>query len=407
MTDVVEQDWQMASRRRPGTDKRCLTILGATGSIGQSTLDLVMRNPDRFEVEALTAANNVDQLAQCARKTNAKLAVIANPKLYDKLKQALAGTGIETAAGPQALIEAASRPVDLVMAAIVGAAGLAPTLAAVEQGTTIGLANKECLVSAGDFFMGEAARSGARILPVDSEHNAIFQVLPPEAGVDIEKIILTASGGPFRTWSLAQMAKAQPKDALKHPNWSMGRKLTIDSATMINKGLELIEAYHLFPVNADQLDVLVHPQSIVHSMVECCDGSVLAQMGMPDMRTPIAYTLTWPGRMATPSPRLDLKELGTLTFEGVDHARFPAVDLALSCLKRGDGSPTVLNAANEVAVERFLKGDIGFLDIVSVVDAVLNQIDKENACDVPMSFQDVTELDMFARECAGQIADHK
>jgi len=407
MTNAAEQDWQVPGESRPATDKRCLTILGATGSIGQSTLDLVERNPDRFEVEALTAFENVSQLAQCARKTNAKLAVIANPELYDDLKQALAGTDIEKAAGPQALIEAASRPVDLVMAAIVGAAGLAPTLAAVKQGTTIGLANKECLVSAGDFFMGEAARSGAQILPVDSEHNAVFQVLPSEAGKDINKIILTASGGPFRTWSQEQMAKAQPKDALKHPNWSMGRKLTIDSATMINKGLELIEAYHLFPVNADQLDVLVHPQSIVHSMVEFCDGSVLAQMGAPDMRTPIAYTLTWPGRMATPSPRLDLKEIGALTFEGVDHTRFPAVGLALSCLKRGDGSPTVLNAANEVAVERFLEGDIGFLDIVSLIDAVLNQTDKENAHAAPMSFQDVMELDKFARECAGQIADHK
>lgn len=406
MTDVAEQNWESAESGQ-GTDMRRLTILGATGSIGQSTLDLVMRDRDRFEIEALTAAENVDQLAQDARKTNAKLAVIARPELYGALKQALDGSGIETAAGPDALIAAAERPVDIVMAAIVGAAGLAPTLAAVRQGTTIGLANKECLVSAGEFFMSEAARTGAQILPVDSEHNAVFQVLPPEAAADVKKIILTASGGPFRTWSQEQMASARPEDALKHPNWSMGRKLTIDSATMINKGLELIEAYHLFPVTADQLDVLVHPQSIVHSMVEYLDGSVLAQMGSPDMRTPIAYSLTWPRRMATPSPRLDLKQLGTLTFEGVDHDRFPAVNLALECLKRGDGSPTVLNAANEVAVEKFLAGNIGFLDIVSVVDTVLNQIDKENACAVPMSFQDVMELDKFARECAQQFAAQK
>jgi 1-deoxy-D-xylulose-5-phosphate reductoisomerase len=382
----------------PDQKPRRISILGATGSIGCSTLDLVMCNRERFTVEALTAASNVERLARQAVECGAKLAVISDAARYDDLKSALAGTGIETAAGADALIEAASRPVDLVMAAIVGAAGLAPTLAAVRHSSALALANKECLVCAGDLFVAEVKRHNTVLLPVDSEHNAVFQVLAPEHDDQIARLILTASGGPFRTWDLDAMARAKPEDALKHPNWSMGPKLTVDSATMVNKGLELIEAYHLFPVSVEQLDVLVHPQSIVHSLVEYHDGSVLAQMGTPDMRIPISYALSWPGRMATPSPRLDLKTQGALTFEAIDENRFPAVRLALDCLKRHDGAPTVFNAANEVAVERFLEGEIGFLDICRLSEWALREIDKLGLLHAPGSLAQVYELDRETRK---------
>lgn len=383
---------------------RRLSVLGSTGSIGCNTIDLIVRNMDRFDVEVLTGGKNVKLLAEQAILTGAKLAVIAEPGLYGELKDALAGTNIAAAAGREELIAAAGRPVDLVMAAIVGAAGLAPTLAAVRESGALALANKECLVSAGALFMAEVEKYGTDLLPVDSEHNAIFQVLVPEHSDQIERITLTASGGPFRRWSRSRMAEATTKQALNHPNWSMGRKLTIDSATMANKGLELIEAYHLFPVSPDQLDVLVHPQSIVHSLVEYTDGSVLAQMSAPDMRTPIAYALSWPCRMATPSPRLDLRTVGKLTFEAVDNERFPAVELAKDCLVRGSGAPTVFNAANEVAVSEFLAGNIGFLEIVELIRDVLDHADAKSALKAPGSLDDVIGLDGFARAVCVELA---
>lgn len=399
----MEQAAKAPAITLPATRRR-LTILGATGSIGSSTLDLVLRNRDSFDIEAVTAATNVAGLADIARKTGAQLAVIADQTRYGALVEALSGSGIEAAAGEAALVEAAARPADLVMAAIVGAAGLAPTLSAIRAGTDIALANKECLVCAGDLVMAEARAHGSAILPVDSEHNAIFQVLDADRDSTIERITLTASGGPFREKSLEEMARATPEQALNHPNWSMGPKISVDSATMINKGLELIEAHHLFGVGPDRLDVLVHPQSIVHSLVSFADGSVLAQLGAPDMRTPISYTLAWPRRMATPSPRLDLSEIGTLSFEAVDHERFPAVALALSCLEAGGGAATVLNGANEVAVAWFLDGRIGFRDIVAVADAVLNQTARELKYNAPKRFEDVVELDRLARESAGREA---
>ncbi|MDE0718710.1 MAG: 1-deoxy-D-xylulose-5-phosphate reductoisomerase, partial [Rhodospirillaceae bacterium] len=346
---------------------RRLTILGATGSIGRSTLDLVAREPDRFAVEALTAHRNVALLIEQARETGARLAAIGDPALYGALKEGLAGTGVEAAAGPEAVADAASRPADWVMAGIVGAAGLEPTLRAVRQGTVVALANKESLVCAGDFVQAEVERCGATLLPVDSEHNAIFQVFDFDQPERVARIVLTASGGPFLNWSRERMAAATPAEAVAHPNWDMGAKISVDSATLMNKGLEIIEAWHLFPVEKDRIAVVVHPESVVHSMVDYVDGSTLAQMGTPDMRTPIAYTLAWPERMVAPSARLDLTETGTLTFEGPDFVRFPALRLAFGALDVGGAAPAVLNAANEVAVAAFLDGRIGFLDIAALV----------------------------------------
>lgn len=350
---------------------RRISVLGATGSIGESTLDLIGRDPSAYRVVALTGGHNAARLAELAILHRAELAVVADPDAYDALRAALAGTGIEAGAGEEALLDAASRPADWVMAAIVGAAGLKPTLEAVRQGTLTALANKECLVSAGDIFMAEVARAKATLLPVDSEHSAIMQVMtgtPPER---IERVCLTASGGPFRSWSLEEMRKARPEQALNHPNWSMGPKVTIDSATLMNKGLELLEAYHLFALPPAKLDVLIHPQSIVHCLVHLSDGSVLAQMSCPDMRTPIAYSLAWPERMHAPTKRLDLAALGTLSFEAPDIERFPALRLAREVLAAGGSAGTVLNAANEVAVEAYLAGRIGFLDIANLVEATL------------------------------------
>src|SRR6185295_10125916 len=343
--------------------RRSLTILGATGSIGKSTLDLVERSPDAFEIVALTAQSNVAALAEAARRTRARLAVIGDPALYGELQLALTGTGIRAAAGPDAVIAAAAEPADCVMAAIVGAAGLGPTFEAARQGRRLALANKECLVSAGEVFMAEVAAFGTELLPVDSEHSAALQALAGAEPESIERIVLTASGGPFRTWSLAQLREASPEQALRHPNWSMGAKISIDSATLMNKGLELIEAYHLFPVTAAQLGVVIHPQSIVHCLVSYTDGSVLAQMSCPDMRTPIALALSWPQRMCAPTPRLDLAAVGNLTFEAPDPTRFPALTIARGALVSGGTAPAILSAANEVAVEAFLARRIGFLDI--------------------------------------------
>jgi 1-deoxy-D-xylulose-5-phosphate reductoisomerase len=385
---------------RPIPEGRSLSILGSTGSIGTSTLDLVARHRDRFRIDVLAAKTNVALLASQARAFSAELAVVADESCLGELEDRLAGTGIGTAGGDQALIEAASRPVDMLMASIVGSAGLAPTLAAVRRGTTVALANKECLVSAGDLFMREIAAAGGVLLPVDSEHSAIFQVLDPAQHAHVSRIVLTASGGPFRDWDLAAMRAATPAQALRHPNWEMGPKLTIDSATMMNKGLELIEAHHLFAMPVDRLDVVVHPQSVIHSMVEYADGSVLAQMGSPDMRTPIAYALAWPDRMAAPTARLDLRMVGQLTFEAVDDERFPAIGLALECLRSGAGAPTVLNAANEVAVAAFLGGRIGFLEIVDLVRRTVETADRDGFLGEVADLDAVAGLDARARELA-------
>jgi 1-deoxy-D-xylulose-5-phosphate reductoisomerase len=375
---------------------RRITILGATGSVGKSTLDLVDRNPGSFAVEALTAHSRVDELVEQARRLKPRFAAIGDPAGYAALKEGLAGTGIETGAGPEAVIEAAARPADWVMAAIVGAAGLAPTLAAVRAGRVVALANKECLVCAGAVVMAEVKAHGATLLPVDSEHNAIFQVFDFARAEAVERIILTASGGPFRCMDRKAMERVTPAQAVAHPNWSMGAKISVDSATMMNKGLEVIEAFHLFPVGEDRIDVVIHPQSVVHSMVAYVDGSVLAQLGSPDMRTPIAYALGWPARMTAPAQRLDLAALGTLTFERPDPERFPALRLAREALQAGGGAPTILNAANEVAVAGFLAGRLGFLDIASVVDEVMQMLPSP----LIASLDDVLALDGDARRRA-------
>lgn len=377
-------------------DPRTITILGATGSVGQSTLDLVKRNPAAFDVSVLTAQSDVEGLARAARETGATLAVIGRDDLLADLRSALSGTGIETAAGSTAIIEAASRPVDWTMAAIVGCAGLSPVMAAVERGGALAFANKEALVSAGDLMLAAVRRSGATLLPVDSEHNAIFQCLDQSAPKGVARIILTASGGPFRTWSLDEMARARPEQALKHPNWSMGAKITIDSATMFNKGLELIEAHYLFDMPADRLDVLFHPQSVIHSMVEYVDGSILAQLGSPDMRIPIAHCLAWPERMHTPVERLDLAAIARLDFEAPDAERFPALRLARAAMIEGGAKPAILNAANEVGVAAYLAGTISFVGIAAIVERVLEGYSPP----APASIQDVLAIDNHARQLA-------
>lgn len=349
--------------------RRSVTVLGSTGSVGQSTVDLLKRNPDRFDVQVLTANRNADLLADQARELGVRLAVVADDTAYGALSSALSGSGIEAAAGRDALLAAASIPVDWTMAAIVGARSLEPTLAAIDNGGVVAVANKECLVCAGDLIIGRLGRSGATLLPVDSEHNAIFQVFHRDQPV--RRIVLTASGGPFRTADIGTMAAATPAQAVAHPVWSMGVKISVDSATMMNKGLEVIEASYLFGLLEDQIDILVHPQSVIHSMVEYADRSVLAQLGTPDMRTPIAYTLAWPDRMDCPSAALDLAAVSSLTFEQPDPVRFPCLELARMALRAGRAAPAILNAANEVAVEAFLNERIGFLDIASVNDAVL------------------------------------
>ncbi len=380
-------------------ESRSITVLGATGSIGTSTLDLVASARDRFTVEALTAHRDVEKLAALARQFDAKLAVIGDPALYGQLKTALSGSNIEAACGSEGLIQAGERPADLVMAAIVGFAGLAPVLAAVRRGATIAFASKECLVSAGEFMMREVARYGARLLPVDSEHNAIYQVFDNENRDHIVRLILTASGGPFRSWQKAQMAAATPEQAVAHPNWSMGAKISVDSATMMNKGLEVIEARYLFDMPEPKLDVVVHPQSVIHSLVEYADGSMLAQLGAPDMRTPIAYCLAWPERMATTGAKLDIGRAGPLSFEPEDTDRFPALRLARQALRTGGNAPTILNAANEIAVAAFLARRIGFLDIADTVEHVMDSF----AAAPLTSLDDVFDIDRQARVAASDI----
>jgi 1-deoxy-D-xylulose-5-phosphate reductoisomerase len=380
--------------------KRTLSVLGATGSVGTSTLDLVGRHGDDFAIEALTAQSNVARLADLAKRHRARVAVIGDDRLYGELKERLAGNGIEAAAGAGALIEAAQRPVDCVMAAIVGAAGLEPTFAAARMGRRLALANKECLVSAGDVFMRTVEEAGTELVPVDSEHSAAFQSIAGADPASIERIVLTASGGPFRTWSQEAIALATPEQAFKHPNWSMGPKITIDSATLMNKGMELIEAYHLFPVEAHQLDVVVHPQSIVHCLVEFTDGSVLAQLANPDMRTPIALSLAWPARMHAPTARLDLVKLGTLSFEAPDEAKFPALRLARQALAQGGMAGAVLNAANEVAVDGFVSRRISLPGIAAVVEDTLGQAQRTGLIREARDLADVLAVDATARHMA-------
>ncbi|MEZ5839618.1 MAG: 1-deoxy-D-xylulose-5-phosphate reductoisomerase [Hyphomicrobiales bacterium] len=382
---------------------RRLTVLGATGSIGASTLDLVKREPDRFVVENVTANRNAADLASEAVALGARRAVVADPAAYGELKERLAGTGIEVAAGAEALVEIAAEPVDLVVAGIIGAAGLPPAMAAIEAGSAVALANKESLVCAGGLFMARARACGATVLPVDSEHNAIFQVFEAERAERIEKVILTASGGPFRTFTRERMTTVTPAEALRHPNWKMGAKITIDSSTLMNKGFEVIEAFHLFPVTADQLDVLVHPQSIVHGLVSYSDGSVLAQLGSPDMRTPISYCLNWPARGPAPSARLDLAAIGQLTFEAPDMERFPALGLALAALRRGTAATNVLNAANEIAVAAFLEGRLPYFGIPALCEETLSRLEAENAPAEFSSLADVLALDAHARETAAAL----
>ena len=375
------------------TRKR-VSILGATGSVGTSTLDLIERSPDRFEVVALTGGSNVAGLADAARRVGAEMAVIADEARLEELRDALRGTNVQTAAGSRALAEAAAADADWVMAAIVGCAGLEPVMAAVAAGKSVALANKEALVIAGALMINAARRSGATILPVDSEHNAIFQCLAGSRLEDVARIVLTASGGPFRTRSLAEMAGMTPAEAVAHPNWSMGAKISVDSATMMNKGLELIEAHHLFGLPSERIDILVHPQSVIHSMVEYVDGSTIAQLGSPDMRIPIAHTLAYPERIATPAAPLDLARIGKLEFEAPDQMRFPALRVARQALEAEGGEAIVLNAANEVAVAAFLAGRIGFLDIVPLVERAIAQA----AAPAPRSIADVLDIDRAARD---------
>ena len=380
---------------------RSITVLGATGSIGASTLDLIRRHRDEWRVVALTAHSSAAELAALAREFQAEIVVVSDDAALPALREALAGTTIEAAAGPAALIDAAARGADVTVAAIVGCAGLAPTMAAIEQGGVIALANKEALVSAGDVMTAAVARYGATLLPVDSEHNAIFLCLQGNDIAHVHAITLTASGGPFRDWSLEQLEKATPAEAVKHPNWSMGAKISVDSATMMNKGLEFIEAYHLFPVGVERLRIIVHPQSIVHSMVEYRDGSTLAQLGPSDMRVPIASALAWPARMDTPCAPLDLAAIGQLTFRAPDETRFPATRLARAAVIEGGAAPAVMNAANEIAVAAFLNSQIGFTRIVQSVENVLSL----KLAPAPTCLEDVIAVDAEARARAREMME--
>ena len=388
---------------RPSADVRSVTILGATGSIGASTLDLIKREPGRYRVESISARRNAAALGKIAREVGARHAVVADHAAYRELKDALSGSRIEAAAGEDALVEAAQRPADWVMAAISGSVGLKPTLAAVERGATVALANKECLVCAGGLFMRRAATTGATVLPVDSEHNAVFQALGAGNRADVKRAILTASGGPFRTWSKEAIKAATPEQALRHPNWVMGPKVTINSATLMNKGLEIIEAHHLFSLKSEEIDVLVHPQSVVHGLVEFRDGSVVAQLGSPDMRIPIAHCLAWPRRIDGPAARLDLAALRELTFEAPDLERFPALALARHAMETGGAAPTVLNAADEVAVGEFIAGRISFPAITALVEATLDVAAGRGLLAEPAGIDAALAVDHIARSLARDL----
>lgn len=393
--------WMAPSPENP----RHVTILGSTGSVGQSTVDLIARDPASYRVEALVARGSVELLAEQARRLRARLAVVADPSRFQALKAALAGTSVEVASGPEAVIEAAERPAEWVMAAVVGFAGLAPTIAAARRGAMVALANKEALVCAGRLLIDAVEQSGGVLLPVDSEHNAIFQVFEPEHHGSVDRLILTASGGPFRNWSLADMADATPEQALAHPNWDMGDKISIDSATMMNKGLELIEAQLLFGLPEGQVDIVVHPQSVIHSMVAYRDGSVLAQLGTADMRIPISHALGWPARIDGPSGRLDFMSIPALTFERPDSGRFPSLRLAREALRTGGHAPIVLNAANEAAVAAFLARRIRFLDIARIVEDVM--AGWGGLSDAVDALQQVEAADLEARRMAANLCGAK
>lgn len=386
--------------------KRRVSVLGVTGSIGQNTLDVMrtLGGREAFEVIALTGASNINDLAAAAREFGAQIAVTADEARLDDLRAALAGSGIEAAAGAQALEDAASRPADWVMAAIVGVAGLAPTLAAARTGATIALANKECLVSAGGLFLATAKAHGARVIPVDSEHSAIFQCLDARAGRAPAKFILTASGGPFRDWSLEKMAAMGPDQAAAHPNWSMGLKISIDSASMFNKALEMIEARWLFDATSATLDVVVHPQSIIHSAVAYADGSVIAQLGAPDMRTAIGYALTYPERSDLPVEALDLVKLSRLDFFAPDEVRFPAIRLARAAMDESELAGAALNAAKEAALEAFIARKIGFLEMAQVVETVLERLTPAPPA---RDLKDVFQMDADARHLACSVMERR
>ena len=384
----------------PVEAERSVSVLGVTGSVGSSTVDLLRRERARYRIEAITANRNAAGLAKLARELGVRFAALADPASYGDLKDALSGSGIEVGAGESAVMEAAQRPAEWIMAAISGAAGLRPTLAAVDRGAMVALANKECLVCAGSLFMRRAATKGTTVLPVDSEHNALFQALNAGRREDVRRMILTASGGPFRTWPLEQLRKATPQQALQHPNWSMGAKVTIDSATLMNKGLELIEAHHLFGLPSTDIDVWVHPQSIVHGLVEYRDGSTIAQLGPPDMRIPIAHCLAWPERFAQSPSRLDLAQLASLTFEAPDLERFPSLALARGALEAGGAAPTILNGANEIAVAEFLAGRLGFAAIAPLVEATLHAAAGRGISKEPASVDEALSIDQFSRTIA-------
>ncbi|WP_033069792.1 1-deoxy-D-xylulose-5-phosphate reductoisomerase [Thalassospira australica] len=383
--------------------KKSVSVFGVTGSIGASTVDILKAHADKYSVEAVTAHRNVHALAKVARELGAKCAVIGDPTCFEDLRDALEGSNIEASAGENALIEAAERPSDIVIAAIVGAAGLKPTLAAIRRGARVGLANKETLVCAGPLMTAEVRKHNATLIPVDSEHSAIFQVLEEREEDRIDRILLTASGGPFREWPLADMRSVTRAQALAHPNWEMGAKISIDSATMMNKGLELIEAWHLFPVAEEQIEIVVHPQSVVHSMVEYSDGSVLAQLGSPDMRTPIAYALSWPDRIRVDAPRLDFATIGSLNFQSPDTERFPALRLARQALQEGGTLPTVLNGANEVAVAAFLKDQIGFLEIANTVEKMMSKIGSEKLTSLDQVFESDAMVRRETMDCLASV----
>jgi 1-deoxy-D-xylulose-5-phosphate reductoisomerase len=384
-------------------NKKTVSLLGSTGSIGCNTIDLIEKNLDRFSVVALTANRSVDLLAEQVKRTNADMAVVADDSYYKDLKLALSGCRVEVASGKQGLRDAASRSSDLVMAGIVGAAGLEPTLTAVKRGACIGLANKECLVCAGELMLSEIEKSGATLLPVDSEHNAIFQVFDFENPDFTEKIILTASGGPFWEMSLKDMDSVTPEQAVVHPNWSMGNKISVDSATMMNKGLELIEAHYLFGLKEERIEVLVHPESIIHSLVSFVDGSILAQLGNPDMRTPISFALSWPNRMPWPHKELRLADLSKLTFFDPDPERFPAINLAREALKSGGAMPAILNAANEIAVDSFLRGKLQFLGIPDLVLKTMEHLEGREFTNI----DDLYLIDSEARRVASNLINIK
>jgi 1-deoxy-D-xylulose-5-phosphate reductoisomerase len=393
----------LRNNKAAATSVRRVTVLGATGSIGDSTMDLIRAAPERYQVEALTANTNVEGLVKLAKEFRARFVAVADASKLAELRSALAGTGIQCGAGDSAVVEAAERPSDWLMAAVAGAAGLKPALAAVDRGATIALANKECLVCAGDFFMQRAAKAGACILPADSEHNALFQALGSGSREELTRVIITASGGPFRTWAAADIEQATLAQALKHPNWSMGQKITIDSASMMNKGLEVIEASYLFALTPDEIDVLVHPQSIVHGMVEFRDFSVMAQLGSPDMRTPIAHCLGWPDRIPGRAAPLDLAKIGTLTFDAPDYDRFPGLKLAYDALRAGHGATTVYNAANEIAVAAFIAQKIRFGAIARLVEATMNEWVRSGNSAPLSSADDAIAVDHSARKMAATL----